>query len=122
MTYPPSGAQAPFDPAEDNPVPDPAQSRFIARMRWMMIVSGLTTVLAIAAVFGVIGYRVFKSEGSAAPPDVTALLPKGAKIIGTAVAGERIAVIVDAGGSVEVRTFDLKTLQPAGRLKFAAEP
>ena len=122
MTYPPSRAQAPFDPAEDNPVPDPAQLRFISRMRWMMLISGLTTVLGVAAVMGVIGYRVFKGEGSAAPPDVTALLPKGAKIIGTAVAGERIAVIVDTGASVEVRTFDLKTLQPAGRLKFAAEP
>ena len=121
MTYPHYRHEAPFDPAEDNPVAAAAQSRFIARMRWMMIISGVTLVLAIAAVFGVIGYRVLKSDGSA-PPDITALLPKGAKIIGTAVAGERIAVIVDAGGSVEVRTFDLKTLQPTGRLKFAAEP
>jgi hypothetical protein len=125
MTYPPSGAEAPFDPAEDDPVrsraPDPEQARFLARVRWFMMLSGFATVLGIAVVIGIIGYRVFKHEGSAAP-DVTALLPKGAKIIGTAVAGDRIAVIVDAGGSVEVRTFDLKTLQPAGRLKFTAEP
>jgi hypothetical protein len=121
MTYPHYRDEAPFDPAEDNPVAAAAQSRFIAQMRWMKIVSGATMVLAIAAVIGVIGYRVFRSEGSV-PPDVTALLPKGGKIIGTAVAGDRIAVIVDAGGSVEVRTFDLKTLQPAGRLKLAPEP
>jgi hypothetical protein len=120
MTYPPSRAQAPFDPAEDNPVADPAQARFISRMRWMMLISGVTTVLGIAAVMGVIGYRVFKSEGSA--PDITALLPKGAKIIGTTIAADRIAVVVDTGGTVEVRTFDLHTLRPAGRLKFAAEP
>ncbi len=133
MTYPPYRAEAPFDPAEESPLqgraqereqgraPDPAQLRFIARMRWMMILSGFATVLGIAVVIGVIGYRVFKNEGSA-PPDVTALLPKGAKIIGTAVAGERIAIVIDAGGTVEVRTFDLKTLKPSGRRKFAAEP
>lgn len=133
MTYPPYRAEAPFDPAEDNPLPGrgdrwqqarapgAADMRFIARVRWMMILSGFATVLGIAVVIGVIGYRVFKNEGSA-PPDVTALLPKGAKIIGTAVAGERIAIVIDAGGTVEVRTFDLKTLKPSGRLKFAAEP
>ena len=90
-------------------------------MRWLMVISGVATLLGIAVVIGVIGYRVFRNEGSA-PADVTALLPKGAKIVGTAVAGDRIAIVIDAGGSVEVRTFDLKTLQPAGRLKFAAEP
>ena len=132
MTYQPY-REAPFDPAEDNPLPGranhrpqarapgAADMRFIARMRWMMILSGFATVLGIAVVIGVIGYRVFKNEGSASP-DVTALLPKGAKIIGTAVAGERIAIVIDAGGTVEVRTFDLKTLKPSGRLKFAAEP
>ncbi len=95
--------------------------RVVARMRRMMLLSGFTTILGIAAVLGVIGYRVLKNEGSA-PPDVTSLLPKGAKIVGTAVAGERIAVVIDAGGTVEVRTFDLKTLKPSGRLQFAAEP
>jgi hypothetical protein len=33
-----------------------------------------------------------------------------------------IAVVIDAGGTVEVRTFDLRSLRPTGRLKFAAEP
>ena len=128
MTYQPYRTEPPFDPADDpmfeparNPVPTPDQARFFARMRWMMMISGAATILGIAVVLGVIGYRVFKGDGSA-PPDVTELLPKGAKIIGTAVAGERIAIMVDAGGSVEVRTFDLKTLKPAGRLRFAPEP
>ena len=31
-----------------------------------MVISGITTMVAVAAVIGVIGYRVFKSEGSAA--------------------------------------------------------
>jgi len=86
-----------------------------------MALSGLATALGIAVVLGVIGYRLLKSDGSA-PPDVTALLPKGARIVSTTVTGDRVAVVLDAGGGIEVRPFDLKTLQPAGRLKFATEP
>ena len=95
----------------------------VARVRWLMVISGATTLLAVAAVLGVIGYRLFRVEGSAgAQADVTALLPKGARILSTAVAEDRIAVTVDAGGAIEIRTFDLKTLKPTGRLRFATEP
>lgn len=95
----------------------------IAKARWLMLISAATTLVAIAAVVGVIGYRVFKAEGSAAAQsDVTALLPKGARILATAVAEDRIAVTVEAGGAIEIRTFDLKTLRATGRLRFATEP
>ncbi len=86
-----------------------------------MLISGATTLVAIAAVFGVIGYRVFKAEGSA-PAEVTALLPKGARVVATAIAEDRIMVTIDVGGTIEIRIFDAKTLKPAGRLKFATEP
>ena len=52
---------------------------------------------------------------------MTALLPRVARIVATAVAEDRIAVTVDIGGAIEIRTFDAKTLQPAGRLRFATE-
>ena len=116
MSFPPSSAEAPIDPAQQE-----ANARFLARVRWLMMLSGFATALGIAVVLGVIGYRVLKSDGSA-PPDVTALLPKGARIVSTTVAGDRVAVVLDVGGGLEVRTFDLKTLQPAGRLKFVAQP
>ncbi|MEA2991884.1 MAG: hypothetical protein QOD40_804 [Alphaproteobacteria bacterium] len=87
-----------------------------------MLLSGLTTVLAVAGVVGVIGYRVFKTEGSAVPVDVTAMLPKGARILSTSAAADRIAVIVETAGGIEVHTFDAKTLKPVGRLRFATEP
>ena len=86
-----------------------------------MLIAGATTLLAIAAVIGVIGYRVFKAEGSASA-DVTALLPKGARVISAAVAEDRIAVTLDVAGAIEIRTFDAKTLKPTGRLRFATEP
>jgi hypothetical protein len=85
-----------------------------------MAISGATTLIAISAVLGVIGYRVFKAEGSAA--EATALLPKGARVVSTATAEDRIVVTVDVNGSVEVHAFDLKTLKRVGRLRFATEP
>ena len=107
--------------ADDEAPLDPAAARIVAKVRWLMLIAGATTLLAIAAVIGVIGYRVFKAEGSA-PADVTALLPKGARVISAAVAEDRIAVTLDVGGAIEIRTFDAKTLKPAGRLRFAIEP
>ena len=111
------------NPSADDEAPfDPAAARIVAKVRWLMLISGITTMVAITAVIGVIGYRVFRSEGSVAALDVTALLPKGARVISAAVAEDRIAVTLDVGGTIEIRTFDAKTLKPAGRLKFAIEP
>jgi hypothetical protein len=110
-----------FDSEDDKPL-SPEQAKIVAKVRWMMLLSGFATVLGIAVVIGIVGYRFFRVDGSVAQAEVTALLPKGAKVVATAVSGDRIAVTVDLGGTVEVRTFDLRTLQPAGRLRFATEP
>jgi len=88
-----------------------------------MIVSGLTTLIALAAVIGVIGYRVFHAGGSAATPvDTIVALPKGARVTSSTVAGDRVVVTLDIGGAIEMRTFDVKTLRETGRLRFATEP
>jgi hypothetical protein len=121
MSFSPSGAQGPANSAPVDPAQQEANARFLARVRWLMMLSGFATALGIAVVLGVIGYRVLRSDGSA-PPDVTAQLPRGAKVVSVTVAGDRVAVVLDVGGGIEVRTFDLKTLRPAGRLKFATEP
>ena len=88
----------------------------------MMLIAGLTTALAIAAVLIAIGYRLLRTEGSAVATDTTAMLPKGARIVTTAVAGDRLVVTLDVGGATEIRTFDARTLKPAGTLKFVSEP
>ena len=108
-------------PDDEKPL-DPEQQRIVTKVRWLMLVSGFATLLGIAVVIGVIGYRVFRTDGSAGPTEVTAMLPKGAKVVATAVAEDRLTVTVDIGGSVEIRTFDIKTLRPVGRLRFATEP
>jgi hypothetical protein len=101
---------------------DPQAARFMSKVRWLMAISGATTLIAIAAVLGVIGYRVFNSGGSGAASDATALLPKGARVIAATAADDRIVVTVEIGGAVEIRTYDAKTFRPLGRLKFATEP
>ena len=110
------------DPLADDKPLDPAAAGFIAKVRWMMVISGVTTLVAIAAVLGVIGYRIFKSEGSAPAADVTALLPKGARVIAITAAEDRIVVTIDIAGAIEARTFDARTLRQTGRLRFATEP
>jgi hypothetical protein len=100
-----------------------AAAGMIARARWLMTVSGLTTLIALAAVIGVIGYRVFHAGGSAATPvDTIVALPKGARVTSSTVAGDRVVVTLDIGGAIEMRTFDVKTLRETGRLRFATEP
>ena len=108
---------------DDEPL-TPAQTRIVARVRWLMLVSGFATVLGIAVVLGVVGYRMFHAAGTstAGSSDVIALLPKGAKMIATAAAGDALLVTIEIGGSTEVRSFDARTLRPLARLRFATEP
>ena len=109
--------------SEDNEKPlDPAAERIVARVRWLSMLSGVATIIGIAVVIGVVGYRLFKSDGSVTEYDVVAVLPKGAKVTSIGTAGDRIVVTIDINGSPEIRTFEARSLQPAGRLKFANEP
>src|SRR3954449_4267185 len=96
------------------PEPTPEQAALFARVRRMMLIAGLTTALAVAAVLIAVGYRLFRSQESAPPSDITATLPKGARIVSTGVAGDRLVVTLDIGGTTEIRTFDARTLKPAG--------
>jgi hypothetical protein len=102
---------------------DPAAQAVVNKVRRMSMVSGIATVLGISVVITMIGYRIYKnSESVPAQVDVVAMLPKGAKVISTGVSGDRVVVTVEIGGTTEIRTFDARSLQPAGRLRFANEP
>ncbi len=79
-------------------------------------------MLGIAVVVTVIGYRVFRTDGRAGPVEAAAQLPKGARVVSTSIAGDRIVVTIDVGGALEVRTFDARTLSPEGRLRFVVDP
>lgn len=116
------------------PVPDADASGLIAKVRRLMLVSMAITVVAVGSVFGFIGYRMYKGDGVAAKTadklpesspistDVTLSLPRGARVVQSAVANDRLVMTLEIDGKLEVRTFDVKTLQPAGRLNFSATP
>ncbi|MET0710139.1 MAG: hypothetical protein ABWY82_25330 [Tardiphaga sp.] len=105
------------------PDPNPEQTAaMVAKVRRMMLIAGLTTALGVGALLVVIGYKLFKSEGSVVTTATTATLPKGARILSTAAAGDRLIVTLDIAGTTEIRTFDAKSLKPTGTLKFAQEP
>ena len=102
---------------------DAIATGMVTRVRWLMIISALTTLIAIAAVVSVIGYRVFRAGGSvAATSEGIIMLPKGARVIASTVAGDRIVVTLDIAGATEIRSFDVKTLKETGRIRFATEP
>ena|SRR5665647_2022257 len=104
------------------PEPTPEQAALFARVRRMMLIAGLTTALAVAALLVAIGYRLFRAEGSSPVTGSIATLPKGARIVSTGVAGDRLVVTLDVGGAIEIRTYDSHSLKPAGRLTFANDP
>jgi hypothetical protein len=104
------------------PEPTPEQAALFLRVRRMMLIAGLTTGVAIAAVLVAIGYRLFRAEGSVNTAEITAVVPKGARIVSTGVAGDRVVVTLDVGGGTEIRTFDAHSLKAVGRLRFVNEP
>ena len=124
----------PLVPAEPAPAPDSDAARVIAKVRKLMLVSMAVTVVAVGSVFGFIGYRIMKADGttaktadklpeaSAIPADMTLAIPRGARVIQSAVTAERLVITLEIDGKIEVRTFDVKTLQPAGRINFSAAP
>ena len=111
---------------DEKPLP-PEQQKIVAKVRWLMLISGFATLLGIAVVIGVIGYRVFHLEGRVENTpggltDVTAALPAGAKVLSTAIGSDHIVVTIEVGGVVELRTFDPDTLKPLGRLRLESKP
>jgi hypothetical protein len=104
---------------------EPAESaaaQVVARARVVMLISALTTALAIAAVAAVIGYRMFNSGAVTVATEDLVQLPKGARVISTSASAGRVAVLIELDGANELRTFDIKTLKQTGRLRFTREP
>ena len=63
---------------------NPEQQKIVAKVRWLMLLSGLATMLGIAVVVGVIGYRMFRADAGSIVTDAAVTLPKGAKVHATA--------------------------------------
>ena len=100
---------------------NPEAERAIAKVRRFMAIALAATFLALAAVLGIIGYRVSHLSGSTAPPTLEAVptLPVGAKVLSSAVGEGRIVLTVEVNGAIELYSFDLNTLKPLGRLRLS---
>src|ERR1700730_19188641 len=103
------------------PEPTPEQAALFARGRRLMLIAGLTTALAVAALLIAVGYRLFRTEGIAVAVDATATLPKGARIVSTGFARDRLVVTLDIGGVTEISTFDREALESTRRLQYSRE-
>jgi hypothetical protein len=100
---------------------EPEAAAAIRRVRRLMMIAGATTFIALAFVLGVIGFRLYHI-GEGMPPQpaaVAASLPAGAKVLSTAVGDNRIVLTVEIDGAVELRSFDLETLKPLGRVRLS---
>ncbi|MGU3496580.1 hypothetical protein ACLBXM_21275 [Xanthobacteraceae bacterium A53D] len=113
----------PSDPVsqEDMDKLSPEQARVVQKMRRFSMVSGLIMALGVASILGVIGFRMMRGK-PATVGDITATLPKDARIVSTTVADRLLVVTLDVGGTPEIRTYDVNTLAPVGRLTFATAP
>lgn len=91
-----------------------------------MLIASATTLVAVGALLAVIGYRVFHWQGSAPAageragggPVQVADLPPGAKVLSTTVAEGHVVLTLEVNGVVELRSFDLATLKPLGRVRL----
>ncbi len=99
----------------------PEQARVVARVRRLMFGSLVVMAAGFLAVFGVIAYRLYAGAERVRPPiEETLNLARGARVMSTAAAGDRLVVTIENGGIVEVLIYDIETLQPKGR--FTIKP
>ncbi|HVY21471.1 MAG TPA: hypothetical protein VHA70_15520 [Bauldia sp.] len=114
-----------FDGEEEKPI-DPAFLRVQARLRRLMLIGGGTLFIGIAAVFGAILYKIATYDstgkplaaGAAVPTvSVSALgLPAGARLVSTALDGNRLALTYEAGGTTVVVVLDVASGAVARRM------
>ncbi len=93
----------------------------VRKLKRMAVFSSVLMIGGFLAVFGVIAYRLSNQAPvpqAASIPAITNALPKGSKVVSTAVSDGRIVVTVERDGITEMRVFDLSTLQLRGTLRL----
>ena len=116
---------------DDKPL-DPAMEQVRQRVRRLMLISGLTLGFGLLAVFVAIGYRLMAWQpkpmpaivaGAAVPTlDHAALgLPPDARLISTALDGERMALAFEIATGTMIVVIDLRTKAMVDRLVVAGE-
>src|SRR5690242_17353185 len=93
---------------------DPAALRLQARLRRLILISGLTLGVGILAVLAAVVYRIAALPGAVPQgPAIRAaasILPAGARLVGTSSDGSRIVLTYEHAGGTTVVTVDLRSL------------
>jgi hypothetical protein len=111
--------------SDDDETPlDPSLLRVQARLRRLMLIAGLTLGLGIFAVFGAILYKI-ATAGDRPPAGGTATiaaatLPAGARLVSSAVVGNRVVLTYEHPAGTTLVFIDAKTLAVAGRVDLKA--
>ena len=113
---------------DDKPL-DPAVQRVETRVRRLILIAALTLGLGIVAVFGAILYRITTLDTTARPlaadapvPSLSLAamgLPADAKLVSTALDGNRVALTYEVGGGDSiVVVLDVRSGAVANRLRI----
>jgi hypothetical protein len=113
---------AAFD--EEEPL-DPTLERVQARLRRLMLIAGLTLGLGILAVLGAMLYRINGlsttarplAAGAAVAVDLAAAgLPADARLVSSALDGDRVALTYEGAAGNQVVIIDVRSAVVVGRL------
>jgi hypothetical protein len=122
----------PFDEEDEKPL-DPAVAQVQRRLRRLMLISGLTLGIGILAVFLAIVYKLvtYQSSGAAvAPIEGAAIptitrsalgLPPDARLVSTALDGDRLSLAYEDGGGTTIVIFDVAGMAVVNRLRIEGE-
>ncbi len=104
---------------------DPTFLRVQARLRRLMLVGGLTLGLGLIAVFAAILYKIatYDTTGKAMAPDAAVPtlslaamgLPADARLVSTALDGNRMALTYEVAGGNTIVVIDIRTGAVVGR-------
>jgi hypothetical protein len=104
---------------------DPAALRLQARLKRLILISGLTLGIGILAVLAAIVYRIAAIPTAAVPgPAIHAaasILPAGARLVGTSSDGSRVVLTYEHAGGTTLITVDPRSLAVTGRLDLEPE-
>lgn len=102
------------DDLEDEAPLDPAMQRVQAKLRRLMLVSGVTLGVGMMAVLFAVLWRINNPRGEAATGEAwrsTIEVPAGVTVVATDVDGDRLAVTVDGPQGRQILLYHM----PSGR-------
>jgi hypothetical protein len=114
-------------PDDDEKPLDPAVERVRRRLSRLMLIAGLTLGLGVFAVFGAILYKIMAPANRPAPPTVpadaaprtvAASLPAGARLVSTALDGDRMALTYEVDSGALVLVVDMRSGLVISRLRI----